>query len=448
MFDLLNLPGLEVALHGAVETDKDITISVSRRADGRRSCPHCGSVAIAPNGSRVTKYVDAPIRGKPVFIEWQRQRFKCKEPTCGKTCTDTHEGLHDEFLMTRRLYAWIGSRCLKHTFAAIALDTGLDERSVRRVFEHWSDDQLNKLDFATPKWLGIDEVHLLHAARGVLTNIDQGALIDLLPNRTQETMANRIQRMPDRDKVEVMTMDMWAPYRRIAANLLPQATVVVDKWHVTKYADKGMEVIRKGHRAGLTAAMRCRLVKDRFLLLKHEFNLTPEHRLILQTWPHHFPDLAAAYQAKEAFYKIYDSPDRQTAETRFDTWERGLTPDMRVAFKELLSATKNWREPIFNYFDHRQTNAYTEAINGLIKIANRNGRGYSFPVLRARMLLDREAVRKERVARAATVNYMMFQKYAPMSFAPKPKVYGIDIATMTRFIASGKLFGSSTSFAG
>lgn len=39
------------------------------------------------------------------------------------------------------------------------------------------------------------------------------------------------------------------------------------------------------------------------------------------------------------------------------------------------------------YFDHSPlTNAYTEALNGLVKTANRLGRGYSFEVLRAKVL--------------------------------------------------------------
>jgi hypothetical protein len=32
------------------------------------------------------------------------------------------------------------------------------------------------------------------------------------------------------------------------------------------------------------------------------------------------------------------------------------------------------------------TNAYTEALNGVIKVANRNGRGYSFEAIRAKVL--------------------------------------------------------------
>lgn len=183
--------------------------------------------------------------------------------------------------------------------------------------------------------------------------------------------------------------------------------------------------------------------------------------MILQTWTNHFPALAAAHDAKEAFYGIYDCPDRRSAETAFENWESSLTPPMRVAFKELLSATKNWREPIFNYFDRRITNAFTEAMNGLIKITNRNGRGYSFPVLRARMLLNREAARTARIAvgatepAAQTIGYS-FQKFTTKSMGrsqPRPITHqqmavGIDIATMTKMIEDHWLMPLSTGFAG
>ena len=44
----------------------------------------------------------------------------------------------------------------------------------------------------------------------------------------------------------------------------------------------------------------------------------------------------------------------------------------------------NWREEIMTYFetDMPVTNAYTESINRLAKDKNREGRGYSFEVMR------------------------------------------------------------------
>jgi hypothetical protein len=48
-------------------------------------------------------------------------------------------------------------------------------------------------------------------------------------------------------------------------------------------------------------------------------------------------------------------------------------------------------EDIFNYFDCPITNGYTEAMNGVMKAANRMGRGYSYEVIRAKLLFSKIA---------------------------------------------------------
>jgi hypothetical protein len=58
----------------------------------------------------------------------------------------------------------------------------------------------------------------------------------------------------------------------------------------------------------------------------------------------------------------------------------------KKSFAPLLTATRNWREEILAFFDHPISNGYTEALNGVAKVINRSGRGYSFEVLRARLL--------------------------------------------------------------
>src|SRR6202142_939046 len=49
---------------------------------------------------------------------------------------------------------------------------------------------------------------------------------------------------------------MWKPYRDAATALLPDARVVVDKFHVVKMANKCLDDTRKRLRAGLTATDR------------------------------------------------------------------------------------------------------------------------------------------------------------------------------------------------
>ena len=106
--------------------------------------------------------------------------------------------------------------------------------------------------------------------------------------------------------------------------------------------------------------------------------------IILESWTHNFPTLGAAYNAKENFFKIWDETDRQAAEDKYTAWRNDLPLEVADHFEPIVTAMTNWYDPIFAYFDTGLTNAYTEALNGLVKVIDRTGRGYSFDAIRAK----------------------------------------------------------------
>ncbi len=65
-----------------------------------------------------------------------------------------------------------------------------------------------------------------------------------------------------------------------------------------------------------------------------------------------------------------------------------MSSNSKDAYKDLVRAVDNWHVEIFNYFDKRLTNAYTESINSIIRQVERMGRGYSFDALRAKILFN------------------------------------------------------------
>ncbi|MGN6921721.1 transposase, partial [Neisseria sp. P0017.S008] len=67
--------------------------------------------------------------------------------------------------------------------------------------------------FATPRILGMDERYLHQRYRCILTNIAERTLLDLLATRRQEVVTNYLMKLIDRQKVEIVSMDMWNPYR-------------------------------------------------------------------------------------------------------------------------------------------------------------------------------------------------------------------------------------------
>ncbi|HBM24913.1 MAG TPA: ISL3 family transposase, partial [Alcanivorax sp.] len=86
--------------------------------------------------------------------------------------------------------------------------------------------------FETPRILGIDELYLNKRYRCILTNIEERTLLDLLATRRQDVVTNYLMKLKDRQKVEIVSMDMWNPYRAAVKAVLPQARIVVDKFHV------------------------------------------------------------------------------------------------------------------------------------------------------------------------------------------------------------------------
>lgn len=248
-----------------------------------------------------------------------------------------------------------------------------------------------------------------------------------------------------------VAMDMWKPYRDAVETVIPDAQIVIDKFHVVRMANDALERVRKSLREQLTPKQRRGLMHDRFVLLKRERDLTDKEAFLLDRWCKNYPELGMAYRQKENFYAIYDAKSPVEAKALFNAWLHNLTPEIREAFNDLARAWQNWEPYICNYFNHPVTNAYTESLNNLIRVMNRLGRGYSFEALRAKVLFA-EGVFKTEMKRPkfkrrrfepeleGAVYYKMFTR-APADTAEEStqevKNYGVDISILTDMIERG-----------
>jgi transposase len=151
--------------------------------------------------------------------------------------------------------------------------------------------------------------------------------------------------------------------------------------------NEAVERERKALREQMTNGEVKLLKKDRFLMLRRRRDLDATQEFLLSGWIENYPLLHDLYHAKERFYEIWDSNlTRKQAETTYQDWKDSVPVSIRSYFADLDRAMGNWHKEVFNYFDHRITNAYTESANNHIKSIARQGRGYSFEVLRAKVL--------------------------------------------------------------
>ncbi len=381
------------------------------------------------------------MHGKRVAVYVDVRRYRCR--SCGKTFSPPLPQVDVKREMTARLVVWIERESLRRTFAGIAEEVGVDEKTVRNIFRFHVRHLAATVRIETPRWLGIDEIHILERPRCILSNLEQQSIVNVLPNRNMATVAGYLQQLPDRKRVHYVAMDMWNPYREAVRQLLPHATVIVDKFHVLRQANHALEVTRKAIRASLTPKQRRALMRDRFVLLKRRHDLTDQEALLLSDWAENFPTLKAAYELKESFFDIYRCEMRQEALLAYAVWRQNIPAELAEAFRPLTTAVENWKDEIFSYFDHRLTNAYTESLNNLIRLINRVGRGYSFEALRAKILFT-EGVQKvkrpsferrgDKEKGKTMVSFMLITDRAEQS---KDGSYGAAISTLYRLLEQG-----------
>lgn len=386
--NFIGLPHWEVA--SVKETAHDFAVEATFSVVPER-CPNCPvdlvSGKLYRHGTTTQEVMDMPTRGKRVRINLKRVRLRCQD--CKKTFVQDIPDLNDAGTMMRRLAEWIERRSLTHTFSSVAEEVGVAEGTVRNVFARHVEYLEENTDFLTPERLGIDEIHLIRKPRCVFTNIKEKTIVGVLPDRLKKSVVRHLKTM-DTDAVKVVCIDMTRAYRDAAREVFPNAAVVVDKFHVVRMANQCLEDVRKSFRASLEPKERRKLMHDRFVLLKRNRDLKPEQKATLESWEARFPKIGVAYRLKERFFGLWDAPDKKTAAELFGGWREDITdPEMVTAFQPLLTAWKNWEPEILAYFDHGDTNAVTESLNNITRHISRNGRGYSFEVIRAKMLWGR-----------------------------------------------------------
>lgn len=100
-----------------------------------QACTHCGVIGqYVRFGSRKQQYHDLPSHDKQVRINVQRPRLRCK--ACGKVFQQQLPFMDMEHFMTERLVIYIRKESMRKTFTSIAEAIGVDEKTVRLIFNH------------------------------------------------------------------------------------------------------------------------------------------------------------------------------------------------------------------------------------------------------------------------------------------------------------------------
>lgn len=390
----------EIKINSRLEDTDHISIRYEAEASERpHYCtnPRCGHQIIPHVHSSKNNLIrDIKAEGKLVFINLKVRRYRC--PDCNYVFPDKFSFYEKNAHITNRLKQEFVDRCIKgETFNYIARDYGVDHKTVAAAFKAYSEVHAELLTYDyTPVILGIDEAHIDDHYRLVLTDILGQRLLDIKKNNHKPTV-NAYLRTLDKSVCKAVTMDFAPGYASCVERCLPDAYVIIDKFHAVQEVNRCLDNVRKDLQNGYRQQgidIR-RFKRSRTLFMVNWEDLTVPATDKLNEWFEEFPDLFEAYMVKETFRDIYlTAHDKIQATRMLNAWI-GTIPDWE-RFHAMRNTFTTRKEHVLNYWNYHWTNAYTESINNRIKAIEKAGRGYKFDTLRERCLLEINTPRPER----------------------------------------------------
>jgi transposase len=219
-------------------------------------CPLCGGFSRRIHSHYPRTLTDLPWGALRVRLDLTVRKFFCDDPACprrifterlpevaapyARRTTRLMELLQ---LLAVALGGAVGSRVLAHLRTPVSAVTLL--RLIRRTSVPAS---------PPPRVLGIDDWAFRKGRTygTILVDLERRAVVDLLPDRTAETLTMWLRAHPE---IELICRDRAPAYAEAARLGAPQAVQVADRWHLLRNLADALEETLLHERAALRGAV-------------------------------------------------------------------------------------------------------------------------------------------------------------------------------------------------
>jgi transposase len=411
----LDIPDVRV-LQTELTKDGELILTIESTLT-TTTCRRCGRTITERHGLDEPRQLrHLPILGRIVYLRIRPKRFQC--PWCAghPTTTQQLDWYDPNALHTKAYERHLILQLVNSTICDVEAKEDVTYAALLGILDRWiatSIDWDALEPFAT---LGIDEIALLKGHRdfvAVISAQDESGelhLLAVLPDRLKATVLAWLLRMPPAIRAHITTVctDIWEGYISAAAEVLPNAMIVLDRFHVMRHARDGVDTLRKQElrrlKKELPGGVADELKHTLWPFRKRADALDPAEQERLETLLAYSPPLRQAYALREQLTAIFDTA-RSKADglRRLRWWRRRVEKSALTCFDPFLKLLDTWLDLVANYFISHQTSGFVEGLNNKLKVLKRRCYGLrNVSRLFQRLTLDLEGYRLFSPWRATT----------------------------------------------
>lgn len=243
--------------------------------------------------------------------------------------------------------------------------------------------------------IGIDELSYRKGHKYVTTVTDHisGRILWAREGKNADTLKSFFGDLGEErcSAIEVVTMDMSEAYIKTVKEMVPQAQIVFDRFHVQKLVNEALDETRREEWRKLRELdeEEAKTVKGlRWPLLKNPWNLTPWQSNRLSSLQQDNRRLYRAYLLKETFAHILDRHQPNVAKAKLEDWLNWASRSRLPGFVRVARTIRKHLDNIVAYIRWGLTNGIVEGLNNKVRVITRRAYGFhSAPALISMIML-------------------------------------------------------------
>ncbi|HHT9111538.1 MAG TPA: ISL3 family transposase [Candidatus Brocadiaceae bacterium] len=379
--ELLRIPGYKVT-HMISCRKNRVEFLLEREGESASVCSGCGKVhntGVHSEGRVLVE--DLPISGKRVYLQVPKRKSVCLED--GSIRVEELEWVRGRFTkrFVEQVYRLTSITTNKEAGWFLGIDDEVVYRLDKGMLEELSLEKVEKIK--APRHMSVDEVawQKWHKYVTNVVDVDRRKVIWNHAGRGKTTLDTFYHKMGTWGckRIKAVASDGAKGFLSSTKEHAKNALIVLDHFHVKKYLNEAVDVVRKeelrkarqqGHEE-LGQILHC---NKRFILMQNK--VTNKQKDILDKLSTLNERVYKAMLLKEQFLSLYVSGNRRAAYTNLKVWIGAAIRSEILSFVTLGYKFFRKRHYVLNYFVCKITSAISEGINNKIKRLKRMAYGY------------------------------------------------------------------------
>src|SRR5690606_22262539 len=207
----------------------------------------------------------------------------------------------------------------------------------------------------------------------VLSHPSSGCMLDVGEDRTKESVKSLLNKSLTNEqlqRVNAISMDMWKAFITTAQEMLPNAAIVHDRFHLVKYLNEAIDKVRRRE-----VKQHEELKNSRYALLKNPENLTEKQRIHFDAIAGANYEVSKAWQVRENFKDLF-SAQKLYAWKLYLKWAVDSQKRKIKEIDKVVDMFNNHIKGVVNALLMNLNNAMAERLNGKIQELKTVGKGY------------------------------------------------------------------------